>query len=257
MPKLGTHTTCDPAGRPPWVRDRTIADYGGALDKEATATETVPYAWIWYSELRAMRGSAYRQESAGLVHAENIAIARSEAARTRAAEKLVANSQPSTAGERLGYWATVLQPSHKPTDSEAAVRARCAALYKAGIGPTIAQTDEACSELLGDAFVRTWRSEGTDLANPPQQTYWPTANPGGSGYDLGGGAWFSERCHLIVEVEQPDEMARADYDELITVHLFQLLDRMLPAWATFDWGEDVADGFTLDLSELDWGVMGP
>jgi hypothetical protein len=53
-------------------------------------------------------------------------------------------------------------------------------------------------------------------------------------------------------------MNLAQFLELVNVHLYQLLDRMLPAWATFDWAMDLSDdGFSLDLDDLDFKGMIP
>ena len=79
-------------GKPTWSRERRLGHYGGALDKKNCQAEETPYAWIWYRELKAQRSSAFSTESVGLVHVENLAIARSEAARTRAAEKIYTNA---------------------------------------------------------------------------------------------------------------------------------------------------------------------
>lgn len=246
-------------GKPAWSRERGVGHYGSAVDKEASSTEgTIPYAWAWYQMLQSARGSAYRKERDGLVHAENLAIARSEAARTRAAEKLAANSQPATSDEKLDSWARSLGVYRYVDDTVQDLRLRCASKYQVAKAPTIVYVDECISTLLGSAFVRTWRQEGADLATPPTQTYWPGVNPGPAAYDLGGGAWLSERCHLGVEVVQPDSLTELDFLELTNVHLHRLLDRLLPSWATFAWGMDLsADGFHLDIDDMDFTGMVP
>ena len=115
--------------------------------------------------------------------------------------------------------------------------------------------DEACANLLSEAFVRTWRRYGVSLSAPPTQTYWPGVNPGPSSYSLGGGAWMSERCHLVVEVVPPASIADADFLHLVNVELFRMLDELLPAWATFDWATGITSGFLLDISQLDYGGL--
>jgi hypothetical protein len=248
---------CHPIGLSAWAGVRTIGQYGGDFNKTDCVTESTPYAHTWYRELQNMRGSAYNKKSAGLVHAENLAIARSEAARTRAAERLTTNAIPGTADEKLGYWVKVLGVVAGPNDDDYVVRTRCAAHYKAGVGPTIANEDAAIAELLGPAFVRCWRQEGTDLATPPTITYWPGVAPGPAGYSLGGGCWLSERSNLVVEVTRPPSMSMADFLRLMNVDLYRLLDTMLPAWATFNWAMGITSGFALDVSELDYVGMTP
>jgi hypothetical protein len=240
-----------------WERKRTIGQLGGDFNKTDCTTEATPYAHTWYRELIAMRGSAYSGKSSGLVHAENLAIARSEAGRTRTAEKLCTNAIPGTSDEKLDYWVEVLGVVAGPNDDDYVVRARCAAHYKAGVGPTIANEDAAIAELLGPAFVRCWRQEGTDLATPPAITYWPVIAPGPADHSLGGGCWLSERSHLVVEVVQPANMSTADFLRLMNVDLYRLLDTMLPAWATFNWAIGVTTGFVLDVDDLDFTGFGP
>jgi len=245
-------------GLPIWGRSVRLAEYGGSLDKINDSTENPrSYAAVWYDELRSMRGSAYSRDMSGLVHAENLAIARSEQARTRAADKLTNNQNPRTSAERLGYWIEVQRVTVRQTDTLDSIRLRCAAKYLLASGPTQQNEDDAISDLLGDALVQVYRQEGVDLATPPLQTFWPGVNPGPAAYDLGGGTWLSERAHLVVSVQVPDGMATSDFLELMNVHLFDLLDAMLPAWATFNWAIGVADGFVLDVSQLDFNGMIP
>lgn len=245
-----------PSGHPAWTRAATIGDCDGALDKADSATEgTTPYAWTWYSEIGGMLGSWATSARGTLVHAVRLALARNEAARTRAAEKLPANAVPGTADEALAQWVDILHVRQLPTDSRGDIRARAAARFKAAVGPTFANEDEAISDLLGPAFVRCWRQTGADLATPPTLTYWPTANPGPASHDLGGGAWLSERCHLVVETRRPPGMSDDDYLHLLNVELFEMLDEMLPMWATANWAEGVTAGFLLDISQLDYTGM--
>lgn len=260
---MATDVTVSLEGAPSWSRVRNIGHYGAALDKQNSTTEgRVPYAAVFYRELRGGRGSAYRSvyegTMQGLVHAENAALARSEAARWRAADKIANNALPLTSDERLGSWCEALAVYTYPGDTRQDIRQRCAAKYQAAIGPTARVVDEAVAKLLGPVFVRSWRITGTDLATPPDPTYWPGINPGPADYSLGGGAWFTDRCHYIVEVQKPTEMPTLQFLELVNVHLFRLLDQILPAWASFDWAEGLSDlGFKLDISDLDFYGMIP
>ena len=250
-------------GAPTWGRGRRIGHYGGALDKHDSRTEgRVPYAWVFYIELRAARGSTYSAlvDKQGLVHAECLAFARSEAGRLRAANKVRFSAVPATSGDKLDSWVIRLGVDVYPDDTRHDVRARCIAHFQAAAGPTQRNVDESVEELLGDAvFVRAWRQEGTDLASPPAQTYWPnpTGDPLVATYKLTDETWLSERAHYVVEVEQPATMSLTEYRRLLDVKLYALLDRMLPVWATFDWAEDLSgDGFTLDLADLDYTGIG-
>lgn len=242
--------------------DASIGDYGGATDKKDSDTEgRRPYAWTWYREMQASRGSAYTTKSGTLVHAENLAIARNRMAISRAAEKLVTNALPSTADERLDYWRTVMRLHVRPGEPEWQTRQRAASQFRLSAGPTVTNVDEACAVLLGPAFVQCHRQTGLDLA-PPPITYWVSGVYGPSSYDLTGQGithvWLSERAHLAVEVQIPPGMSTDEFLYLCNVQLYEMLDRMLPAWVTFDWAiGPLSAGFLLDLSDLDFGGLTP
>jgi hypothetical protein len=234
-----------------------ISIYGGALDKRDCQTEAVPYAWVAYRMLQDARGSAYSKESSGLVHVENQALARGHAARWRDCERVACNSNPSTAFEKSEEWRISLGVRLRADDTEESVRARCAAKFLACKGPTRIVVDTAVQQLLGNLFVKTWRCYlGADeIGTPPTITCWPTANPGIPNYDLGGGAWYSERSHLLVEVTRPSDVGVTEFLDKMD-QLYELLDRLLPATATFDWAVNVEGGFELDVDQLDYGCLG-
>jgi hypothetical protein len=252
-----TVITARTVGPPTWSRGRNVSHYGGASDKADSATEGAqPYASTWYSTIQDFRGTTYRRERDGLVHAETLALARSEQARTRAAERMAANQMPGTSDDRLGYWVEVLAVNIRDGDTRSDIRQRCAAKFRAAVGPTISAENEAIDKLLGDRLIAVFRQEGTDLATPPAQTFWPGVNPGPAAYSLGGGAWLSERANLVVGVTQPDPLDTTEFLRLVNVDLYDLLDNMLPGWATFGWGVDPGTGFVLDVSQLDFGALG-
>lgn len=244
--------SCNPSGFPAWSREGAIGDYGGSTDKAASRTEgSIPYAFSVYQSLQGQRGSAYTQATGTLVHCENLALARTlSCVWYRVPEKLRANATPAGSDERLEYWADVLGVPFGPRDQRWQIRQRCAAHYEATKGPTIANVTDAVDSLLADAFVSVDTTIGTDLANPPAITNWPGINPGPSSYSLGGGAWLSSRCHMSIHVTQPAGMSDNAFLDLVNVQLFQLGDRILPAWVTFTWSEN--DGFFLDISRLDY-----
>jgi hypothetical protein len=245
---------CKPSGLPAWSREAAIGDYGGSLDKRGSRTEgTTPYSYAVYQNLQSQRGSAYSQNQSGtLVHVEHLALARTlSAVFFRNAEKYRANAVPHTSDERLEYWATVLGVPFTESTPRWRLRETCAAHYQAALGPTLDNVTAALEKLLGDAFVQVITTTGVDLDNPPDPTKWPGIDPGPASYSLGGGAWFSARCHLIVEMQQPTGMSAAEFLNLRDIQMFQLLDRMLPAWATFN-GAFVGDGFSLDIDQLDF-----
>jgi hypothetical protein len=269
--------TVELEGNPSWSRDRDIGHYGAALDKQNSKTEgRTPYAWVFYLEYRGARGSGYAGwdgTKTSLVHAENLALARSQAGRWRAADRLRFNALPLTSDEALDGWIERLAVERYEEDTRHDVRQRCGAKYAASAGNARATVDDALMRLLGKAdettlrggkFVRCWRQQGSDLANPPTRTYWPVINPGPAINSLGGGTWFSDRARLTVEVT-PDGMftvlsdgsttPNAKFLKIMNVHLFRLLDRMLPIWSEFDWCLTPSDGFLLDIDQMDYCGM--
>ena len=215
-----------------------------------------PSASKWARYLAAQMGSAL--EGGELVSAENIALARMIAAGMLSSEKLVKNTVPTTAYEGLRDWAKRLGIVIRDGDTAADVRRECEARYAAQVGPTITAVDAALEKLLSSALIATVTFTGTDLDNPPDFTYWDGINPGSSDFDLGGdanGMWSSVRAHLLISVEQPGDMSADDFAYLINVRLYELLDRMLPAWVTFDWVLGAYDGFQLDVDKLDYDAL--
>lgn len=230
---------------------RAIGDYAGDPNKEDSRTEgNAPYSEFLFRELQEQRGTAYSKETGTLVEAENIALARFlSAVGPRLAEKLRANAVPGRSDERLPYWERFLAVPKRLNEPKWRTRQKLAAHYKIGEGPTVNGIRAALTDLLGSAFVDISWAQGTDLANPPAGTYWPTINPGDPTLSLGGGAWTSERCTLLVEVTRPANMSVEDFLTLMNVDFFALLDRLLPSWATFNWFLSDADGGGFILGE--------
>lgn len=240
-----------------WGQDREralIEDYGGTTDKANTRQEVTPYAWSSYRMLQDARGSSYSIDKSGLVHCENLAMARAHAARWRDAERLAANANPETASEALEDWRVALGVRLRSGESTANLRARCSAKFQALKGPTPQVVDDTIRRLVGDYLVSIERSRGTDLANPPAGTYWPTINPGWSSYSLGGGAWLSDRSHLTITLQRPPEQSMADYRNK-REELVELLDRALPVWMDFTLAT-TDDGFRLSIDRLDFRGFG-
>ena len=244
-----------PVGKPAWSRQVSIGTYDGAADKIACDTEETPYAWTWYQELGGMLGSGFSPSQTGYVHSLKIAGARTLAVIDRAAEKLPLNALPGTADEALSSWVYATRTFLRGDETRQEIRQRAAARFKASKGPTWTNIDTACSELLGDVFVKVHRNYGATLSAPPDPTYWPGINPGPSSYDMGGGAWISPRCHVVVEVQRTPDLDDGAFLNLVNVDLFRLLDELLPAYATFNWATGLTSGFNLDVDQLDYTGM--
>lgn len=234
-----------------WGEQRNIGDYAGDLEKTDCSSEAlIPYAAQWYQAIRSARGSAYTKRPLTVVDFENLAIARMMAGSfSRTSEKLVANSLPAHADEKLDYWVEVLGVPAKPDDPPWVLRQRCAAHYQAALGPTLEAVSTALGNLLGQAFVQIHVHEGTDLDNEPVPTYWPAGTRGEAVYSIGGPTWLSRRAHLRIEVQQPPGVTLSDFLQLMNVQMFQLLDRMLPAWVTWNWSEG-SDGFRVNVDRI-------
>lgn len=233
-----------------WLPDRQIGDYDGATDKSDSLTEgDSSYCYDWFTELQAMRGSAY-STSPGNVDAENFAIARQLGAISRNAEKLEANSLPGTSDEKLENWVQILGIPIRQTDQRWQIRQRAEAKLRAATSngqPT--DVDNAVAALLGSSFIAAHRNRGASLSAATPATYWPTINPGPSYYSMGGGAWATDRYFYWVEVQQPGSVTDGDFNRLMNVDFFELLDQRLPAHMTFGWSAGV--GFILGASTSD------
>lgn len=238
-----------------WGTPRNIGDYAGDVAKEnCSSEEQIPYAAQWYHAIRSARGSAYSKLPLTIVDFENVAISRMMAtAFSRNAEKLVSNSIPGRADEKLDYWVEVLGIPTKPDDPKWMIRQRCRTHYEAALGPTPEAISAALTNLLGDAFVQLHVYEGDDLDTPPIPTYWPAGAHGDSAYTVGGVPWASRRSLLRVEVLQPPGMQLSEFLQLMDVQMFELLDRMLPAWVDWTWSEG-SDGFRVGVDRI--GVDG-
>lgn len=224
---------------------RRPAHYGGALDKRPSNTEgTVPYAWGWYRHYKSSMGSAYRPTMDGLSHCEDLADARRQAAKMRAAEKLQKNSIPSTSDEKLAYWATVQRVPFSGRDVTEDIRVACSAKANVESVVNLQSLTATLQALLGAAFVDVFLIEGTDLDHPPDYTFWPVINPGEPTLDLGRGPWLSSRCRFHVDVTHPVGMTSQTFYNLMNAQLPALLDDALPSYATFSWSvTDTTNGF--------------
>jgi hypothetical protein len=245
-----------PDGRPAWSHDADIGDYGGDIDKENTTTEETPYAWTWYRELGEMLGSSFTIARFGEVHAKKLALARNMMGVDRAAERARNNALPRTADEALGAWVKCLGLSVREGERRWRIRRKAASHFAAVVGPTKETIDNAIAGLCGDSLISITRTTGASLSVPPTLTFWPGINPGPAAYDLGNGAWVSERSHLGIVIEKPSLTNRAAFLHMVNVDLFQMLDRLLPAWEAFDWSTSTS-GFLLDISDMDFDGLVP
>jgi hypothetical protein len=245
------------------LESAAIGDYGGSRDKRNCATESIPYTASWYDTMQGARGDLYSQDRSGLVHVENLALARHFAWQNRLAEQLYTNANSATAGVSLPEWVEILQIPVNSGDTPADIRSALAAKEQQTRGPDPVTIDEQLSNLLGDYYVRTWRTPGT-LASPPDYTYGPAWDTGPLSWDLGGGTWASVRSRITVEVTAPADAELGPWSAAID-RAMGFLDDAEPVYVTFDWATGLSDessddpdavlGFRLDLDRMDYVGM--
>lgn len=241
------------------LESATIGDYGGSLDKQACEAERQPYAAGWLAFFESARGTAFRSDRQGLVHAENLALARHYAWQSRLVEQYISNQNPATAGVSLGEWVQILALDPSSTDEEKRA-AGAAKESMATLGNSPQAIDTLVSNFLGVRFVKNWRTPGT-LTDPPDNTYGPAWETGPPAWDMGGGVWSSTRSKLTIEVTEPSDAERGSFDGTMA-RLFGLLDDLTPAYMTFNWATGISDpddadpeavrGFRLDLDRMDY-----
>ena len=239
--------------------DRSIGDYGGSVAKKSDVTEhPIPYAASIYRDLQTQRGSAYSTKTGTLVHAENVAISRLFSATSfRLPDKLQNNaSGPLKADEGLEYWARSLKLQQRDGESREAFRARASLHRRLSKGATYDNLRDEISTLLGDAFVGVTLNHDGNFETPPTSTYWPVINPGAGDYDLGGGSWYSERAQIIINAQQPGGMPANEFNSLMNEDLFELVDRLIPAWCTAQWQDEDAVRVVWDGSGVTWNGTG-
>lgn len=235
-----------------------IGYYGSSLDKiDSFDEEDIPYAFGFYSQLTAGLGDALTNRYDSWIHCRKLALARALAGDFRLGNKVSYNKLPGTSDELLNYWGEVLNVPYINSETKEDYRLKLKNKYKTSQGPTIENEDNLIRELLGDGFVRCERVVGSDLASPPFPTYW-LDNPGAPTYNLGAGTWLSRRRHLVVVVKKPVNKSLSEFERLINVELFKLLDDLLPSTVTFSWAFESLDGlgFRLDVSQMDYVGFG-
>ena len=151
----------------------------------------------------------------------------------------------------LARWEKILAINPSPESSETERRTYLEALFSNfGQAAISGRINTILEEQLGDVFVAV---EYISYANAniyvPDGTY-----PWGS--VLAGAPWSSTTAHILVRLQKPTGYSEADFYEAAG-RVIQLLEPVLPAWATIDWyrpgevssvvsGGPSAAGFYLD-----------
>lgn len=238
-----------------WGPTRSIGDYGGSLTKKDDLLEhPVPYAAQIYTDLKLQSGSAYTQSAASFVHAKNLARARMwSAVGWRLPDKFKNNAfGPQKSDEGLEYWSRVFGISRRANETKQALRNRLAIHKKPGVGATYDNLVDEVSGLIGDAFVGITLNFDDQFETPPTNTYWPVINPGPATFNIGGGAWLSERQQIIINAQQPPGMPAGEFQQLMNVELFELVDRLIPIWCTAQWQDSDTQRVVWDGAGITW-----
>lgn len=184
-------------------------------------------AELWLEEIKAALGDAFSKENISVVGAENIATALMLHDLTNTAQRLEDNAIPASSYDLLLAWCDRLGITVSPDDSETSIRAACVAKYRAGDGNSELDVRESLEALLGDALLTIFYPRGID------------------GYES------NQLCHVLVCVDQPADMSFDQFLFLINVRMFDLLDKLLAAYCSFDFNLGVYSGFELDTSQMD------
>ncbi len=215
--------------------------------KRFGGSESIHSAYL--DVLKQQLGSAYTTENASLVGARSIALARLLGASYMLAEKVRNNALPATASDSLLSWAERLGVPVRPSDTGSAIRNACIAKYKLPIGATRQNITDSITALLSTALISITEFKGMTLSSPSTQTFWAGINPGPANLALDSdGAWTSDRCHIVISVQQTANVTLDELLYLVNVQLFSLLDILLPAYCTWAWNLGPYTGFILGVS---------
>lgn len=199
------------------VLEGVVADRGDALD--ATNSDTVVYV-------------------------ESLAIARVIAAAWSTNERLSRLWTPMrTSMDVITRWEKILALTPTVSDTNLARRTRVQEVLERFGQPSVhAQIVEALAEKLGDAFVAV-EYIGIDNAviAVPDGTY-----PWGS--VAAGTPWSSTVAHILVRLQKPAGRTENDFYQEAS-RVVDLLDPLIPSWATFDWYREPATGTPIDVTD--------
>lgn len=215
---------------------------------------------VYLEILKQQMGSAYTKENASLVGVRNLAFARALGQLYLLAKKIPNNAIPRTSTDSLLDWANRLGVPVRPEDSESSIRRACIAKYKLPVGATRQNIQDSLSELLRTALLSITEFKSETLSSTSSETFWNYFNPGPPGLALDSeGAWISNRCHIVVNVQQPNNITFDELLYLVNVQMSGLLDILLPAYCTWDWNLGEQGGFILgddpNESHLTWNTL--
>lgn len=186
-----------------------------------------------YESLNLSLGPAYDTSDLSNVTAETMAEARALDAVWSANRRMSLQWDPERMTDFMERWETIFGLRPGVSDSIAERRTILQAKFLALIGPS--SLEDSVTLLLGASFVEVVR---TSLADAYQR--WPE-----NGYP---DDWISNTAHILIRVQYANNQTEAEFLKLMA-KLGLMLDDLLPAWTSWDWGafnEAGAEGFFLD-----------
>jgi len=211
---------------------------------------------MWLDFIRSALGDFLGKNDTTYSYSETVIIARLFASLQKISESLVSEAFPNTASDMLYNWAIRLGVPVNEDDDPDTIRALCNAKYRLNDGPTEFNLNATITEILGDRLEEIIYHYSTDgyLSPAPTFTYDSYINPY-TGY----GTQFltpddyqvSERAHITLSVNM-GTLTEEDFFRLISVQLRNILELLLPCWATWDWTIGTS-GFILALDQTDTG----
>ena len=191
------------------------------------------------------RGTALDSGTGSIAWLDCYVRARALAAQWEAQRRLANQFDPRRCSDFLPRWETIFAIVPPPGSSTSQRRKALAARWKT-IGQ--APTQQTVTDALKAALPNTFSSLAVlTAATAISHVYTSIAVPGGVTI-AADGQWGSSVHTLTVIVTEKAAQSDADfYNEVGTI--YPLLNRILPAWVTFDWARDdpsAGIGFWLD-----------
>ncbi len=192
-----------------------------------------PVARIYHEALRSALPSAIQSVPGSLADCETLATARLLATMWKAQQRYEANLSPRTSYGLLGNWAERFRVQVREGDSVEYIQALCAWKHRVNLyGPSEGAIWDACKLVLGPHLVNVVYRRGTDLENPPVDTYWPES-PGAE-------PWTSSRSLITVQARRGD-LTSDEFNFLVAVRLPEVLDVIAPGYGSWNWEEVSGD----------------
>jgi hypothetical protein len=159
-------------------------------------------------------------------------------------KRLEGSRVPARMLETLRTWeaACGLRPLHTATPLDR--RRAVAAKLRGSAGNALAQIDDVCRELAGDAYLGLVTAQSAQVV-----TYWPGMNPGPPGFE-----WTSNLAQVGVRLDGGAFRREAELLEVVQ-RLRTTLMALCPAWMGFEIGTDDG-GFIVSVGIVGQTLLG-